>query len=97
MTKTNEALHHAANDFTKAHRALEEAIREHTEAVAKDAAERGVPLTTFLKAAIANASSARAMSSGGAHASHNVIEALTSDAWIAAANDIHIHFLFKER
>jgi hypothetical protein len=89
-------LYLAIRALTDARTALWKAQQAHIEATAKEAAENGVPWVKFVEACVANASTASATSSGGADAAHNIVEAVAHDAWLAAANDIHTKFLFKE-
>jgi hypothetical protein len=93
----NDTRHEAQQALTSALSNFRDALQAEIDATAKDAAARGVPYGKFLQACIANARSNGATWSGGPQSATNVIEAITSRAWLEAAHDIHVSFYFKEQ
>ena len=75
---------------------LDAAMNQLVMATAKEAAAYGLTHDKFVAACVANARCNRAQCSGGADHAENVIEAATRQAWLNAAEDIHLFSLFHK-
>lgn len=95
-TRSTGARIIAQEAFAAAHRQLVWALNQETAALAKEAAANGVSYDQFIANAISTARSKAATWSGGAHSHHNVIEAVTREAWLDFAADCRTPFIFKQ-